>query len=65
MIKASEIKILLRALGLKQKWVAVQIGLTEGSFKQVMGGRTYLKRDKAIVLARILNVKLIDIWEDV
>ena len=65
MIKVDSLRDLIdNVRGLKRKWVAEKIGVTEGMFKQVMTGRSQIGKDKAKVLAKLLGVKLADIWSD-
>jgi transcriptional regulator with XRE-family HTH domain len=55
------IQALIRRRGLKQKWVAEQIGLDPGKLSIIVRGGRLLPIDKLTVLAQTLNVSTDDI----
>jgi plasmid maintenance system antidote protein VapI len=65
MIKLNNLKKIIDIdRGLKRKWVAEQIEISESFFKQVMCGNHDLTLKKAIALAKLLKVDLYEIWSE-
>ena len=50
--------------GRKRSWVAEKVGLTPATFKQVMHGTHDLSKERAQAIAKLLKVKLSDIWSE-
>jgi hypothetical protein len=57
-------KIIDKDRGLKRKWVAENIGLTDGSFRLVLCGKNEISFKKAVELAKLLKVDLYEIWTE-
>ena len=51
----------IRARGLKQRWIAQQIGLSEPVLSNILSGLTPMPDDKKRALAKLLHVKLPDV----
>jgi putative transcriptional regulator len=59
-----KIKQLIDAKGLKQTFVAEQIGVTPQQLNAWIKGKTYPRIDRAYKLAEVLECKMDDLWEE-
>lgn len=60
----SKIGELIDAKGLKRKYIADQLGVTREMVSRWVVGKSYPRLDKAFKLAKILGVKVDDLYEE-
>jgi DNA-binding XRE family transcriptional regulator len=63
MKKVLKIKQILEIRGLKQKWLADKIGVTEVTISNWVNNRTYPSIDTLINISKVLNVEVKDLFE--
>lgn len=59
----NRLKEILDERGLKQNWVAEQVGITPTTFGNILHNRFNTSLEVALQLALVLNVKVEDIFE--
>lgn len=59
----SNIKDIIDAQGLRQKYVAEKMGVTPQQLNNWIKGKSYPPMNKAFKLAKILNCTVHDLWE--
>ena len=60
----TKLKQILNEKGIKQNWIADQMGLSVASISNFTSGRRRLPKSKAIAIASILNVELKDVQDE-
>lgn len=60
----SKIGELIDSKGLKRKYIADQLGVTREMVSRWVVGKAYPRLDKAFELAKILGVKVDDLYEE-
>lgn len=60
----SKIGELISERGLKRKYIAEQLGVTNEMVSRWVVGKAYPRLDKAFKLAKILGVKVDDLYEE-
>ena len=63
MKKVLKIKQILEIRGLKQKWLADKIGVTEVTISNWVNNRTYPSIETLINISKVLNVEVKDLFE--
>jgi len=59
----SKIGELMQKKGLKGKWVAQQLGISQNQMSNYVKGKSYPPVDKAFELAKLLDCKVDDLYE--
>ncbi|WP_100408432.1 helix-turn-helix transcriptional regulator [Bacillus solitudinis] len=59
------LKWLIPKSGKNQNEIANQMGVSKQMFSNWVSGRNYMRVDKAYKLAKILNVKVDDLYEEI
>lgn len=60
----NKLKSLLDEKGIKQKWLADQMGLSVSSISNYVKGKRKLSKSKAIAIASVLNVELKEVQDE-
>ena len=63
MKKVLKIKQILENRGLKQKWLADKIGVTEVTISNWVNNRTYPSIETLISISTVLNIEVKDLFE--
>ena len=60
----TKLKLLLDEKGIKQKWLATKLGVSNATICNFVTGRRDLPKSKAIAIASILNVELNELQDE-
>lgn len=60
----SRLNELIEKSGLRKKYIAKEVGITPTQFSNWIAGRSYPPLDKAYKLAKLLNCKVDDLYEE-
>lgn len=63
MKKVLKIKQILENRGLKQKWLADKIGVTEVTISNWVNNRTYPSIETLLTISTVLNIEVKDLFE--
>jgi putative transcriptional regulator len=63
MKKVLRIKQILENRGLKQKWLADKIGVTEVTISNWVNNRTYPSIETLLTISTVLNIEVRDLFE--
>lgn len=63
MKKVLKIKQILDLRGLKQKWLADKIGVSEVTISNWVNNRTYPSIESLILISTVLNIEVKDLFE--
>lgn len=63
MVDTGTLRVVIKESGLKNKWLADKLGVTEQTFCNKMGGRSQFKADEIRLLATLLRLRAKEVQE--